>query len=770
MKPATATTLNANPVVEIPISSTGGYPHVDVCFNPWYQQEVAIIDTRGNWSIWDLSRWLSHRNIWRAQCSKSGAIHPESNGDLLQSPRKSFTDDAWARIMWLGDVHCLLACKRRKAVIIHLADEITYHPVNLKYLRNSEWIIDLVRSRSNISDAFILTTLRIVWISLATDDFNTLQQPSAPRAKVLLEWFHYRDAEDLGLRLSLLQIGPESSLVLYSQLNPLAQIYRFSYSPIDPSIPVSVADPSMLQLPTGNTQSKSTSANRIRDTYSTLVFQEIENSIVDNPLDPSGCQRLIKLLAQRADNSLVESLYIARTAKTEDYSELELFDPSGRAKEDRYPLSTKATAADFVVEDWYEQPVPLPRHFTLPSNSRQKDKSGFPVYMDLSRLYHLLCCGNVMSGVVEKKMPLETATTAADQSDGLLEAIVASTTALTLNDVLNGEELLIDDFEKSAEALRTLPSRVKKRAFSTNLTLQPTYLRVPYSFCLPSPIMTRGSPNANFIYDTYDGLVRDYISPLSQSLPVNNRISKERLIRNAMVELMFSQVVLSRSFPDPLGHGSDRAPPREEQLYSEADNPPTTPPDVTQSQNQPSSHMIEADEVCSALRRFTSFECENAFSPQVKTILSHWETGKDPATYDWQMASRAARELEASQASQGHRRTRRGKKERRFQATEIASLTSSSQNVPLIKKSLVGDTSKSRKPRAPSSATQVTDHRHRGLAAGKSMAYFGAVNISPSQDRAQLTMTQEERGAFGSRDSRTKAIHRHRKKKRAEGF
>lgn len=223
------TRLDANPIVEIPISSTGEAPHADVCFNPWYQKEIAVIDTLGNWNVWEISSWKSYHNIWRGRCTRSGSINLKGPTES-SSAHSAKIHDGWTRIMWLGNVHSLIAFERRRMVVITLAQEVQYQTVNLKFFREAEWIVDVLRSRSNTCEVFVLTTLRIIWLSLITDDFSASQTPDTPRVKVLLEWYHYRDAEDVSLRLAPLQIGPGKLLILnyLGGLHKLTMAYHFS--------------------------------------------------------------------------------------------------------------------------------------------------------------------------------------------------------------------------------------------------------------------------------------------------------------------------------------------------------------------------------------------------------------------------------------------------------------------------------------------------------------------------------------------------------------
>lgn len=210
--------LDANPVVDISNSHTGGFPHADVTFNPWYPRQLAIVDIRGNWSIWDISgRQRRRRANWSATCSKKGTL-PDTN-DKPDSTRPRH--DGWASIEWVADFSTLLVADRRSLMLYRLAEgENGSSIVELGMTRQSEWILDVQRSTQNVSHFFVLTTSRLLWFDLTTATSNEYGSRTTLRPR--LAWRHFRDSEDTTLSMSDLLIDGGMRMILYMtvDLNP----------------------------------------------------------------------------------------------------------------------------------------------------------------------------------------------------------------------------------------------------------------------------------------------------------------------------------------------------------------------------------------------------------------------------------------------------------------------------------------------------------------------------------------------------------------------
>ena len=212
--------LDANPLVEILNTQTGGFAHADVTFNPWYQKQFAIVDERGNWSVWELSgRHRRTKGNWTAVSVKSGALPWLDLGDaqdIDDHPRH----DGWATIEWAGDVNSFIVSDRRCPMLYRMeSGQVCPYTIELGLKRRTEWILDIKRSASNVSHAFILTTTRIFWLDITSSPDPTIaaENDSRPSLCPRLSWRHFRDPEDITLRLASLPVD-EGMMVIVAVL------------------------------------------------------------------------------------------------------------------------------------------------------------------------------------------------------------------------------------------------------------------------------------------------------------------------------------------------------------------------------------------------------------------------------------------------------------------------------------------------------------------------------------------------------------------------
>ena len=77
-------------------------------------------------------------------------------------------------------------------------------PVDLGLRRETDWILDVKRCPIQPSRLFVLTTSSIARIDL---DLDSLQEDSISSIRPRLLWRHFRDPEDLTLRLIPITVG-----------------------------------------------------------------------------------------------------------------------------------------------------------------------------------------------------------------------------------------------------------------------------------------------------------------------------------------------------------------------------------------------------------------------------------------------------------------------------------------------------------------------------------------------------------------------------------
>lgn len=195
-------------VAEIDISQTGGFTHVDVTFNPWYMKQFAIIDERGYWSIWQLHDIVRLENGVTPELLHSGFLPCDPvDGDEGESSPDEVNYDTWGKIEWVRDVNTFLVCGRRNAMLCFMEGTTTTScNIEMNWQSSTEWILDVKTYSVHNSLIYILTTARILCF-----DFKVADQEAQP-IRPQLAWLHYRDADDLTLRLTSLIIGEGTNM------------------------------------------------------------------------------------------------------------------------------------------------------------------------------------------------------------------------------------------------------------------------------------------------------------------------------------------------------------------------------------------------------------------------------------------------------------------------------------------------------------------------------------------------------------------------------
>jgi hypothetical protein len=252
--------LDPNPVATITSTMTGGAVHADASFNPWYPRQIAIINRRMKWSIWDVE----------GKAPADVTAGPTGNlcTDGYHDSEKPEVDpvDGWGCVCWVA-VDKLIVCNRRTLAIYHIADEAVKLPSHgLDFLLESEWILEVKNDPANLPDIFVLTSVRLIWLRVGSTGTSEEGGESVARGQNLLSWRHFRTAGDVSLSLHILledacerrhfgllfhcqlTIDIADVVLIYSRLNPLASIYRFNIPSEDSSIPASLSDPSQLML------------------------------------------------------------------------------------------------------------------------------------------------------------------------------------------------------------------------------------------------------------------------------------------------------------------------------------------------------------------------------------------------------------------------------------------------------------------------------------------------------------------------------------------
>ena len=192
--------LDPNFLLTISTEDTGGACHVDVTFNPWYQRQVAIIDSIGYLRTFTVVG--PHRSPpWSLQKGPSVEIEPSTDVE----ENDDFKSDKWAVVLWAGDETTLVASTRRLLKVFQLEDtKITpLMAPGIARGHESEWILDVKRSDSNSSELFVLTSSHVIWLRVLTRTERETTHEREVGTRVILSSCHYRSTTDRSMRLTI---------------------------------------------------------------------------------------------------------------------------------------------------------------------------------------------------------------------------------------------------------------------------------------------------------------------------------------------------------------------------------------------------------------------------------------------------------------------------------------------------------------------------------------------------------------------------------------
>ena len=267
--------LNANHIATLSIGQANGEPYSDVTFNPWYNQQIATIDQKGTWAVWDIEKLgerEKERRFWTVKKVRDGSVL-----DVLPAAdTTSSVADGWGVVLWAGSLSTILVARRRKLAVFDITGDPKALSVPELLLENaSEWILDVKRSSQDLSQIFVATTSSIFWLQVANSAGNHEGEDIAAGAKCLLSWTHFRDPEDLSLSLrvaddferdevdddrrsvssnichfiSFAYNSPATLVLLYSRLTGLTNVFTFQYARSYSNLTPSTSDPYFLSMP-----------------------------------------------------------------------------------------------------------------------------------------------------------------------------------------------------------------------------------------------------------------------------------------------------------------------------------------------------------------------------------------------------------------------------------------------------------------------------------------------------------------------------------------
>ncbi|KAK5679179.1 hypothetical protein LTS10_008840 [Elasticomyces elasticus] len=725
--------LDAKICFEVSIQSTGAVPHADIVFNPWYTRQFGVVDQAGNWNVYELEGLAS---------TKSKLVCRSGLPTGISRP----VDDGWARIAWVGSPSTIAVCTRRQLDLYRIAGQDSNKSNSIATMTSvgSSWYLALVQVPSHPTHLAVLTSTHILLYHVKADDTGAID------AKTLLKLRHFRNPEDTTLTLAVFVLEDATLVALRSGVEAVITLYCLrinEYGGAQASAPVAFSLP-------GNTNdiayitglhlapAQYGSRRREPDTSLALEYRDAE-------------MRFASLLSLSKDLTLQECLYVAVPSGTLDSN---VVPPAWTGK---LPASaTRLRKERFVVDDDDENdasPSKTSREAPL-SFYQQRKRSQAPVRTGLAWTISLERTAQVMIDNAAQH------TVAIDDVLETAEVILReqrTDEALpyrTLHDYVQGTPVCqdIDDAAAKLDSLASIEP-ASREASQDDPTDDHSRLKLALHTLQPSESLA----------EVYAAMVRNWITPLSPSVPGRIRLAKEQLVRQAAAEVTLASRVIrtqaaepevqpatqqsQESFDIPVRAGpSSSQLPGSSQTASQQSVLPTPSPTATPSVTTGSSHVsIFAAPEVTRLSRYTTFSrpTPSALPRSLAKVLDHWIIGTDPVDYDWRATSRrvAEHEVEADEqmTEKDQERVRRRaerhlRRQRREAAASEAARVASSQALEIV--------SASQPQHVPRVESQPT----------------GVVDSSQSQGLGVGAASQVVPGRFGGRPPP--------KKKRKQGF
>ncbi|GAB7350917.1 hypothetical protein MBLNU459_g1429t1 [Dothideomycetes sp. NU459] len=765
--------FDVSPVVALDLDDLAGVPPSDVAFNPWYLQQFATIDHQGTWRVWELGARQS-----LAQHGKPVAVASGATNDQVVSEDAAdgiVLDDGWGKIIWAGNSHTIVTASRRSLGIFDIENKpVRLQAPELGIAGTPHWILDIQTSSFDRSILFVLTSVSLYCLRMRRLDMEDPESYMAYGASVLLQYRHFRDPEDITLRLSNYLDGDDLVMVLRSSLSVLANSYRFSF--VQSSIaPILVTwDAALLHLP---------EASSDLSTVLGLVVQpaEFADSVHHGKSSGPGTEyrnlsmRFYGLTVITADFGVVQQIYYA-APQTHSKKDLVL-SPQWKS---RIILSgPRLEQADFVLDvEFAEESKRLAKTLESVSGAPRTTK-GHPSKnrqtwtMIYERSHTLLAQTYVTEGSDFSRV-LERVKS--DLSGGQEEEAKAECFK-TLSDVCR-DPIVVGDLDEATLAFQKLSVEGHGDGHLQYQTTHkgPADVRIEKladGAVLGLPVLGSADWDPTLVYND---MIENWLAPLSQRVPGRVRLAKEQLARRVAADLCLASYAFVRAKDAAYEDETQGIAGTQDTLQSDflgssqvssfPTPSPTATPSLTTATSLSSHPSTLVAPEYARLQRYTTFSAaDSAPAPLPKLLaskLAHWSLGGNPDEYDWIATQRQQEEMaeledEGLTAKQRARLKRRAEKHLRRQRRETAraeTMDLASSQAPEIMSSV-----------RPATALQKQRSGNgAGMSRAASQVFALASSSQPAQSQAaEPPASQIEPGRFGGRAKPPK-------KKRKTGF
>jgi len=172
------------------IDGNGLVEFVDISFNPWFPTLLAAVLEDGRYYLWTL---LPGQHTWDQKDSIEGDI-----GDL---DSQDTAIDNWHRIVWMSNSTFIVSTRthlkgyRRRGANVKCTNQ------DVLATNGENTILDVRRNPIDDSCVFVTNTTHVICLH---GERNVRNVDADLSFTIALSWRHYRDPDDLSLRLSFI--------------------------------------------------------------------------------------------------------------------------------------------------------------------------------------------------------------------------------------------------------------------------------------------------------------------------------------------------------------------------------------------------------------------------------------------------------------------------------------------------------------------------------------------------------------------------------------
>ena len=564
--------LDANHTLTL--AEQNGAPFSDVCFNPWNNQQFATIDQEGCWTIWDIEVSLNQKE------KGHGTVIQRSQGHIANDYKEGAASsspiaDGWHRVIWVGAKDSIAVASRRSLSVFDIGNPSKMlYVIDIDQGKQGDWLLDIKQCSLDVNSLFVVTSSRILWIRAASAGDYHKSDEVKPGASILLSWDHFRDREDITLRLNIIGVSDSTGLdndaisnssrqsaqdrdaliflvLLYSRLSGLIVNFTFHHEMSSSEQALSAVDPYILKLNmediglpgSGALAYNPYTGPQISDIVIKALRYDRRHPAVQLGKSENEVQNhtvFYQLSVLSHDSTLSEVL----CAEVEAVSTVPI--PSPNIVTRKLPPKKLAKISDgFVVPDefCYQQHYCTPEHglgeaIHQPSSERSTTESPSPDEYQLTLGLEWL----------QMAVHIALAAPSPDIDEVLEDLYVKLKERLGMEDAVLGTmssiantDISVIDVDKAAADFTDFLGDIERIASGDDKNADEEGKQLHVSNVLTQSMMTALGLREPFqLPDVYDSLIKAWIAPLPSSIPGRTRIALEKVVRDVVMQISLS--------------------------------------------------------------------------------------------------------------------------------------------------------------------------------------------------------------------------------------